>query len=99
MTDRHKGPVIADLVADAVGIDAGHVRDVVAVGLKPADHRIFGIEQVVALAGGSGGIAAVDEWPVVTDLVGAARWRAGVQAVAAIGVVSLPSRIGCLKYR
>ena len=33
------------LAAAPVGVDAGGVADVVAVGLQPADHRVLGVEE------------------------------------------------------
>ena len=35
---------LQDLGRRAVGVDAGEVADVVAVGLEPADHRVLGVE-------------------------------------------------------
>ena len=61
-----------DLGAAAIGVDAGRVADVVAVGLEPAHHRVLGVEHPVL-----GRRAAGRERPVVADLVGAAGIVAG----------------------
>ena len=42
--DRQKSLVLQDQGAEAIGVDAGEVADVVAVGLQPPHHRIFGVE-------------------------------------------------------
>ena len=91
-TDR-KRLVLEQLGAAPVGVDAGGVADVVAVGLQEADHRVLGVEQPSPRCRSPRG----GERPVVADLVGAAGGRADVEAVAAVLVVRLPGRVGGLE--
>src|SRR6185436_8792588 len=49
--------------AEAIGVDAGPVLGVVAVGFEPADHRVFAVEQPAALV-----VIARVERTVVADL-------------------------------
>ena len=70
------------------------VADVVAVGLQPAHHRVLGVEDAIL-----GRVAARGERPVVAHLVGAAGGRAGVEAVAAVGVVGLPGGVRGLEQQ
>ena len=85
---RQEGPVLADLGAEAVAVDVREVRDVVAVALQPAHHRVLGVEDPVL-----GGVLARGERPVVADLVGPPRRRARVEAVAAVSVIGLPGGV------
>src|SRR6185503_16633262 len=93
--------------AEAIGVDAGPVLRVVAVGLEPADHRVFAVEQPAALV-----VIARVERTVVADLRRAGRARVvaravveravAVEARAAVGeprvlVVGLPRRVGGLE--
>ena len=66
------GLVLDQIVgAEPVRIDAGNVRDVVAVLLQEVDRRIVGAEQIVLRAGRGAAAVAGQERTVVADGVGA----------------------------
>ena len=82
--------MVADQRTAPVRVDAGGVRDVVAVALKEADHReLVGEDEVPAPRGRAAGV----ERPVVRHLVRPPGRRSPVQAVAAPGVVGLPGGV------
>ena len=98
MPDRQEQLVVFDQVTSPGRVDAGCVRDVIAVALQKADHRVLVGEHPVLPVRGAAG----EERPVVGDLVGGlvgarvTRWaghRAAVEAVPAVVVVGLPRRV------
>ena len=104
VADREVNPVPLDQRRAGVGIDAGEVAHVVAVGFEPAEHRVFGVEQPAL-----GIVIACIERAVVADLHAAGRAAviaagvglrpAAVEAHAAKAVVRLPCRIGGLEQQ
>ena len=100
---RHEDLVVLQQRWVAADVRARGVAHVVAVALEEADHRVLGAgEEPRAAAVVLGRV----EGPVVGDLVGGlvgggiagrAGHRALVEAVAAVGVVGLPGRVGGLQ--
>ena len=82
--------------AEAIGVDARLILDVVAVRLEPARHRVLGVEHEVRRAVAAA-LPARGERPVVARFVAANR-RAEIEAVAAVLVVGLPRRVICLQH-
>ena len=101
MTDRQQDLVFKDFRAAAISVERGEVADVVAVGLQPADKRIFGLKKpvvcpktVIRRTG--------QKRPVVTDFSSFLRGIAVVRVfyeTEAIAVISLPGGIGGLEQQ
>ena len=85
----HPDAVLLDATAIAVGVHAGVVGHVVAVGLQPADHRVLAVEDP-----GLGLRYPRAEGAVVADLVRPAHATIPqVEAVAAVVVVGMPGGV------
>ena len=91
---RDERPMVQQQRSAALGVDAGDIAHVVAVGLEESDHRNLRVRQPVGR-----GVARSAERAVVGDLVRGlvpagvarrARDGARVEAVAAVVVVRLP---------
>ena len=86
----------------AVDVDARDVAHVVAVALEEADHRVLGAGEqpraaAVVLGGGErAGCRRPCRRPCRRRVAGRAGDGARVEAVAAVGVVGLPGRVGGL---
>jgi hypothetical protein len=87
--------LVEQLVAAALAVDVGGVGDVVAVALEPADERVLGVPEGVA-------VAVDQERPVVRHLVGPPGGRGGpvrpVEAGAAPPVVGVHGGVGGLQH-
>ena len=104
MAGRHEDLVVLEdrRVAGLGDVEAAGVADVVAVRLQEPDHRVLGVHEPARAVVVRRGVPR----PVVGHLGGAlvrlgvagrAVDRAGVQAVAAVGVVGLPGLVGGLE--
>ena len=75
MTDREVNLVFLQLAAlpgavQSIDIDPGHVRDVVTVGLQPADGANFCSKNEILRSGEAADAVAGGKGSVITDLIG-----------------------------
>src|SRR5579883_2961315 len=88
--------VILNQNAIASGIDPGEVRHIISIGLKPANHRVFGIENPTD----RGGLSPIVKWAVIANFIGTVvqiTGRSVIHAEAAVGVVGLPGFVRSLE--
>ena len=92
--DRHVNLMVHDQAGVALYVDCRSVADIVAVALKPADHRVLGVEQIVLQLCSAG-----CEGAVVAELLRHRRAGATVGVITAVRVVGLPGGIGGLEQQ
>ena len=85
--------MVADQRAVSIAVDARRIGNVVSVGLEPAHHRVFGVEDPVLSTVNGARI----EGSVIADFVRASRRLTGIEAVTTVVVVRLPRRVRCLE--